>query len=201
MINDGRALTPGWPDPSGSSNATEGEAEAPTQEPQRPFGQQIFVSDYLKAGTIQIPVWLRFVPGLSMGAKVAYGTLVWALGGRRKAVKSHSIEFLATVAGVSGKSFSRYLKELEHGKLIQRVAPRGRETHQRYHFLRHEAMYIPEEHYADRPFLIENVERDSYGGYKGTSRWARGVLSWIHNNPAAAWDTSSSEMGSRDGQG
>ena len=118
---------------------------------------------------------------------MVYGTLVWAAGGQ-KAASGYSVALLATVAGISDRTLLRHLGELERRRLIRRSAPVGNEIHQRYHFLRHPAMYIPKEHLDERPSLVGGQQPDRVG-YKATPKSIMGVIRWVGSTRhETGWD-------------
>ena len=131
---------------------------------------------------IQIPLWLRVIPDISVGAMLAYGTLVWALGGRRKSVSNHSVAQLAIACNVSEKSFRRHLKELEILQLIERGEPQGREIHPRYYFLRHPSMYVPDFHAAEMGEWQRDNARDVFG-VRVDGREMRAYLGMLQDDP------------------
>lgn len=142
---------------------------------------RVFPSHHVKCGSIQVPLWLRTIGNLSAGARLVYGTLVWAAGSR-KAVSGHGVTYLAAAAGLSERSFQRHLKELELEGLIRRAAPVADEVHHRYHFLRHEGMFMDEDLCEEYPHLVAGQTKTPHG-YKATPRYIRGVITWIGENP------------------
>lgn len=148
---------------------------------------RVFPGHHLGCGSIQIPLWIRGVPNLGAGARLVYGTLVWAAGGH-KAVSGRSVDFLAAAAGISRRSFERHLRELEMHRLIQRADPVGREPHQRYHFLRHQAMFVTDEYLASLPEFVNWEARGPYG-VKATARYMEDGINWlVDTRHETGWD-------------